>query len=525
MKLIPITDVCKEFDVTTRTLRYYEQIGLIQSDVKEDYAYRVYNGRQLEKLRQVLLLRKLRIPLKQIMRIFENSDTGADIGRTLDILAESMREAEDEINYLSDIKNALNLLTQKLKSTIKIFDDSEVLKIINLLSPSKKLNANKKTNTKETDTSSPYFNKLKNSEVRIITLPPATVASYYFEGDDAEEKAAAAMDDFVRKNDLIKIKPDLRRYGFSIINLTSEPKMEGYEMWVTIPDDFYIAPPLEKKRFEGGLYASYTVPFGEFDEWFLLYDWVANNDKYIQDYKGSNATRQVCLEELINYVFHLAMPPDSADSDMQLDLLMPIRIMENAEHSETNLKSMTNIKNKTLSQLEAEARQGDPVAQCDFAYCFFKGYHTEINYKKATEWYQKSAKQGYARAQCTLGYCYKKGLGLPKNEEKAAELFEKAAMQNSPAAMLNLAWGYMSGTGVARNYSKAMFWFEKAAAQNDNLRIKSRANAILNELPELINREDIKLEFHQPEDIQTIKKKDEDEQRTVISVVYTNLDY
>lgn len=38
-----ISQVSKNFGISTRMLRYYEQLGLIESFRREDYAYRMYN--------------------------------------------------------------------------------------------------------------------------------------------------------------------------------------------------------------------------------------------------------------------------------------------------------------------------------------------------------------------------------------------------------------------------------------------------------------------------------------------------
>ncbi len=69
MKLTTITEISREMSLSTRTLRYYEQIGLIESVKKEDYAYRTYDEATVTRLQQILVLRKLRIPLKQIALI------------------------------------------------------------------------------------------------------------------------------------------------------------------------------------------------------------------------------------------------------------------------------------------------------------------------------------------------------------------------------------------------------------------------------------------------------------------------
>ena len=43
MKLTTISEISREMNISTRTLRYYEQIGLIESVKRDDYAYRTYD--------------------------------------------------------------------------------------------------------------------------------------------------------------------------------------------------------------------------------------------------------------------------------------------------------------------------------------------------------------------------------------------------------------------------------------------------------------------------------------------------
>ena len=74
MELQTISQVSKHFSISTRTLRYYEQIGLITPTKKENFAYRVYDMDAITRLRQIIILRKLRIPLKKIAEILHNGD-------------------------------------------------------------------------------------------------------------------------------------------------------------------------------------------------------------------------------------------------------------------------------------------------------------------------------------------------------------------------------------------------------------------------------------------------------------------
>jgi len=66
MELQSISQVSRRFHVSTRTLRYYEKIGLIAPTKTEESAYRAYDTDTLMRLRQIIVLRKFRIPLKEI---------------------------------------------------------------------------------------------------------------------------------------------------------------------------------------------------------------------------------------------------------------------------------------------------------------------------------------------------------------------------------------------------------------------------------------------------------------------------
>ena len=69
-ELIKSGDLSKQYGVSTRTLRYYEEIGLIQSQRTDEYAYRMYDEQNKNRLEQILILRKLNIGIKDIQYIF-----------------------------------------------------------------------------------------------------------------------------------------------------------------------------------------------------------------------------------------------------------------------------------------------------------------------------------------------------------------------------------------------------------------------------------------------------------------------
>ncbi len=60
--------------VSTRTLRYYDQIGLLSPSQTGDNGYRYYDQVSLLQLQQILFFRELDVPLKEIQRILSRPD-------------------------------------------------------------------------------------------------------------------------------------------------------------------------------------------------------------------------------------------------------------------------------------------------------------------------------------------------------------------------------------------------------------------------------------------------------------------
>lgn len=160
------------------------------------------------------------------------------------------------------------------------------------------------------------------TDVRIVRLPPATVAGVHVVGPDPEERCGRLLDAFVIDNDLATRKPDLRHYGF---NHPGPDGRHGYEMWVTIPDDLEVPEPLTKQTFAGGRYAAHAISMGNFEEWAWLADWVHDSNRFAAVADPSLTDRMGgCLEEHLDYLSHLD-PNGSEPAGMQLDLLIPVR--------------------------------------------------------------------------------------------------------------------------------------------------------------------------------------------------------
>ena len=55
--------------VSTRTLRYYDEIDLLKPAKVTEAGYRLYDESSLKKLRQIMFFRELEVPLSEIKAI------------------------------------------------------------------------------------------------------------------------------------------------------------------------------------------------------------------------------------------------------------------------------------------------------------------------------------------------------------------------------------------------------------------------------------------------------------------------
>lgn len=338
MELQTISQVSKAYGISTRMMRYYEQAGLIQSLKKEDYSYRVYDEDALKRLQQIILLRKLQIPVKKICIILDNPEAAT----VIDIFKENISELEKEISALSTIKSILESFVLELKKitdvhlNLDLLNEDSVQKLAESLFLVQK-NVKERFNMNELTKAADFLNKLK--DVRVVYLPPMTVASAYFMGEKPEEQAWQAITDFVNKCNLLEIKPDLRLFKIDHHNATGQNF--GYEMWVSVPDDFIVPAPLVKKKFLGGQYASYILGDKGFENTLGLQDWINESDKYQFDYEGyllrcdppikeinSFGGMGYNLDEVLNFINF-----QDPSFENQIDLLIPIKSYKISEET------------------------------------------------------------------------------------------------------------------------------------------------------------------------------------------------
>lgn len=321
---LTISQVTQRFDVTARMLRHYEKMGLITPFHREDYSYRCYDEENIKRLQLIIVMRKLRVPLKQIAVILRDGGQS----ETLEILRANISALDSEIGSLETVRKALEMFVTRLEDIsgagLDMLKDGELMEAANALALSK---STLKEKVKMSEINQANETLSRELNVRIVMLPPFTVASNHVIGQEPEEIVDKPVDKFIRDSRLYEIKPDARYFGFNHPNPgVLADGTHGYEVWVTIPEQMEVPEPLVKKKFPGGLYAALTIRFPEFQYWNELVKWVDNSTEYTANYsEQGEEIMGGCLEEHLNWVYssHMRWPENGIEG--QLDLLLPIK--------------------------------------------------------------------------------------------------------------------------------------------------------------------------------------------------------
>ena len=91
-----IKELAELSGVSARTLRYYDQIGLLKPERQEDNGYRLYGEAQVDRLQQILFYRQLGLPLEEIRRTLDSPSYARS--QALEAHLALLRQQQEELN-------------------------------------------------------------------------------------------------------------------------------------------------------------------------------------------------------------------------------------------------------------------------------------------------------------------------------------------------------------------------------------------------------------------------------------------
>jgi len=97
-----ISELAREFDLTTRAIRFYEDLGLLQPERTGPLGRsRVYSARDRTRLKLTLRAKRLGLSLTEAKDIIDTydspRDTGAQLHKFLDVLARHREQVEGQL--------------------------------------------------------------------------------------------------------------------------------------------------------------------------------------------------------------------------------------------------------------------------------------------------------------------------------------------------------------------------------------------------------------------------------------------
>lgn len=190
-QLSKIGEVSGRYGVSCRTLRYYEEIGLITSIREPGSAKRLYSGEMLRKLELILLLKQLSFSVKDITAVL----LASELSTAVSVFCNKLGEVQREISSMLVLRELLERYVELLQAQGHAKGNAIGL----LLEQSKKINLDvaamfcEEESNIETEESGGMEHqrvKLEDHQVRFIELKPMKVAYYQTTaGNQPEDEA------------------------------------------------------------------------------------------------------------------------------------------------------------------------------------------------------------------------------------------------------------------------------------------------------------------------------------------------
>ena len=112
-KLLKIGELAEKTGVTLRTIRYYDELGLIKPEKRSSGNFRLYNKNAVALINLISSLKQLDFSLEEIKGMLLNPDTSQKdyisvINRTKNILLKKKEKVTEKINYYKDLSDEID---------------------------------------------------------------------------------------------------------------------------------------------------------------------------------------------------------------------------------------------------------------------------------------------------------------------------------------------------------------------------------------------------------------------------------
>lgn len=113
MKTYNIREIGQIFDVPSSTLRYYEELGILQEVKRDEHKQRVYTDEHIDRLQAITCIKRTGLPMSKIHDFFEYAENLRD---NIDKVVDMMENHEKYIvDQMEKMQQDLDHIRQKVR--------------------------------------------------------------------------------------------------------------------------------------------------------------------------------------------------------------------------------------------------------------------------------------------------------------------------------------------------------------------------------------------------------------------------
>ena len=115
-----IKEVCKQFDISADTLRYYERVGAIPKVKRTKGGIRDYSEEDISWVENAICMRSAGVPVEMLIeyvKLYQEGDNTLEARR--DLLIEARVEVQNKIDQYVETLNKLNFKISRYEEAVK----------------------------------------------------------------------------------------------------------------------------------------------------------------------------------------------------------------------------------------------------------------------------------------------------------------------------------------------------------------------------------------------------------------------
>lgn len=121
-----VKEVSRLAGISIRTLRYYDEIGLLKPTAVTEAGYRLYSDRDLERLQEIMFFKELELPLEKIKQLM--ADPALDREEILLVQQAALERKRNRLNgiieLIQDVRKGVNTMS------FEAFSEEDIEKIV-----------------------------------------------------------------------------------------------------------------------------------------------------------------------------------------------------------------------------------------------------------------------------------------------------------------------------------------------------------------------------------------------------------